>query len=546
MNVENKNSLTEYADWLLKLALYKAGNIYDAEDLVQETLLAALAYTESGKAIKDAKNWLSSVLNRKFYDNLRRKYRKPTVSLGIAAELALSEEAELCERAEKSEEAETVRRCVSMLTKNYREVIVRHYMNGESLKQIAESLNIPLNTVKSRLYTGREHIGKEFDMENYTKQSYQPETLWIGSTGEPGINDEPCSLVGGDKIKMNLLILAYEKPVTVTELAGAIGIPTAYVEPIVDGLIKGELMGRVGDKVYTDFIISGENDKLENLDAQLKIAEENYAEIWKLVEEGLAELREQDYYTSQRESARLKLESHFVTRVVQQAVDSVRNIACGGLEPFSEYPVRPDGGKWYAIGNRYANNYDSAKSRFLPYGINGEWSDCVFGFLDTKYLSLTDYDTELCHVNSLYNGSTHDKSEALKMLYSVYTDNKDAFSAADRRCIDKIDKFIETGFLSKNAEGKLVCEIPIISGEERKRYYSLVEKHYSRISDKFRGVFMTLMDKPLKIPAHVKSYPKWLRYCWCAEYLPMAVILKAKEKELFKKPAAAVYMTYEK
>ena len=288
MNDINKNILIEYADYLMKIAVYKTGNICDAEDLVQDTLLAALAYLERGRSIDNVKNWLSSVLDRKFYDSIRRKYRKPTVSMDITAELA--EEAMLYEAVEKSEDAENIRRCVSMLTKNYREVIIRHYMNGESVKDIAGALKVPENTVKSRLYTGRRHIGKEFEMENYTKQSYQPETLWIGCTGESGLNDEPFSLVGHDKIKMNLLILAYEKPITIPQLAGAIGIPTAYVEPIVEDFIKSELMGRVGDKVYTDFIITGEKERLEYLDAQIKTAQENYREIWEVIDSCLAEL----------------------------------------------------------------------------------------------------------------------------------------------------------------------------------------------------------------------------------------------------------------
>lgn len=543
MNDINKNTLIEYADYLMKIAVFKTGNICDAEDLVQDTFLAALAYLERGRSIDNVKSWLSSVLDRKFYDGIRRKYRKPTVSMDVTTELA--EEARLYEAAEKSEDAENIRRCVSMLTKNYREVIIRHYMNGESVKDIAKALNVPENTVKSRLYTGRRHIGKEFEMENYKKQSYQPETLWIGCTGDCGLNDEPYSLVGNDKIKMNLLILAYEKPVTIPELAGAIGIPTAYVEPIVENFVKSELMGRTGDKVYTDFIITGEKERLERLDAQLETAEENYREIWEIIDSGLAEVRKQEYYKAQRDSARLKLESHFVIRTVESAVNSVRNEACGGLEPFSEYRRRPDGGRWYAIGNRYPDNYDNAKSRHIPYGINGEWGTGIFDFLETKYISLTDYDTVLCRAHSLYSGDCRTKQSALKMLYSVYTDNKDAFSAVDKSCIDRIDEFIKKGYLSKEREGKLKCEVPVFSAKERDIHYALTEKYQGIIAKKFHDAFMALME-PQEIPSHVKSYLKWLRYNKCCCYLPMAIILAAKEDGLYDNSSAAVYISYEK
>lgn len=543
MNGLTKENLTEYADYLLKTALYKAGNIHDAEDLVQDTLLAALVYLDSGKTVEHPKGWLSSVLDRRFYDSIRRKYRKPTVSMDVIAELA--EEMRLYENTEKSEEAENIRRCIAMLGKNYREVIVRHYMRGESVKDIAKTLGIPENTVKSRLYTGRAHIGKELEMENYAKQSYQPETLWIGCTGQTGINDEPYSLVKNDKIKMNLLILAYEKPLTVTELAGAIGIPAAYVEPIVDELVKGELMVRKGDKVYTDFIIYTEKDRLEYLDRQLKIAKDNYREIWEIVENGLEELRRQDFYNAQRPSARLKLESHFVIRTVQMSVHNVRSEAYGGDEPFSEYRQRPNGGKWYAIGNLYSDSYENAKSRCLPYGINGEWGSGIEDFLDTRYLSLTEYDTVLCHAHDLYN-IKGGKESAIKMLYSLYCGNEDAFSATDKSCIDNIGKFIEAGFLSKDSGGRLICEVPVISAEEREIHYGLTKKYSSKISEKFHDAFISLMDKPLTIPNHVKSYLKWQRYTLCCEYLPMAVVLAAKKEGLYNNTEAAVYMSYEK
>lgn len=543
----NKDDLTGFAEYLLKIAVCKTGNIHDAEDLVQDTLLAALAFIDSGKTPENPKAWLSSVLDRKFYDSIRRKYRKPTISMDTVSELA--EEERLFECIEKGEEAENIRRCVGLLTKKYREVIVRHYMNGESVKEIAKALGIPENTVKSRLYAGRSHIGKEFKMENYTKQSYQPETLWVGHTGQAGLNDEPFSLVGTDRIKMNLLILAYEKPLTVPELAKAIGIPAAYVEPIVEELVKSELMGRSGDKVYTDFIIYTEKDRIDTLNAQLKAAEENYREIWELADTGLKELREQDFYKVQRPSARRKLESHFVINTLKKSVVFVRDEVCGGVKPFSEYRQRPDGGKWYAMGNRYPDNYDDSSSPHKPYHINGEWGAAVYDFLDTKVLYLRDYDTELCHAHKLYDmrgiGMDGGKEFALKMLYAVYNNNRDAFSAVDKRCIDSIDRFIEMGYLSKDTSGKLVCEVPVIEEKERQRYCALSEKYAALISEEFHDVFMSLMKKPMEIPPHVKSYLNWERYDLYCHYLPMAVVLKAKEEGIYDNNEAAVYMSWQ-
>ena len=97
---------------------------------------------------------------------------------------------------EENDAAENIRKSVAHLAKIYREVIVRYYMDGQSVSKIANELNIPVGTVKSRLYLGRNQVKKGIEtMEKYSTQSYSPVTLNIGSSGMPGINNEPHSLL---------------------------------------------------------------------------------------------------------------------------------------------------------------------------------------------------------------------------------------------------------------------------------------------------------------------------------------------------------------
>jgi hypothetical protein len=77
-------------------------------------------------------------------------------------------------------------------------------------------------------------------------------------------------------MKQNILLIAYEKPVTAVEIAKALGIPTPYIEKAVEDLVACELMVRSGDKVATDFLISSPDDKTATLDIQLDFANELY------------------------------------------------------------------------------------------------------------------------------------------------------------------------------------------------------------------------------------------------------------------------------
>ena len=281
--------LENHIEFLLSAALQKCGNIYDAEDLTQETLLAALSYMARGKEIQDVKAWLLVVMGRKFNDMLRKRYKQPIVSIGDGFDIV--DENALIKLNDKDDEAENVRKAVAYLAKNYREVIVRYYMNGQSVRRIASELGIPEGTVKSRLHLGRDHVKKGIsDMEKYSKQSYSPITLHVSFSGNPGLDGEPISLVKNDLIARNILWLAYSKPLTVEEIALSIGIPTAYVEPIVQKLVKGELMKKVGNKVYTDFMLSTLDDMEKHIPAQKKCVHENFELFWNAIEKVLVKL----------------------------------------------------------------------------------------------------------------------------------------------------------------------------------------------------------------------------------------------------------------
>ena len=266
--------IQNYVEYLFHIAIKKCGNINDAEDLTQEVLLAAQEYPGQ---IANIKSWLSTVLNHKYYDMLRHKYRFPTISIDVVPEemdYLVTEDSEDCRNQAD------VRREVAFLADKYRTVIVRHYLNGEKVQDIAESLGVPKGTVLSRLSSGREQIRKGFDeMELYERQSYQPERLEVSCNGFQGFHDEPWSLVANDLMKQNILIIAYQQPLTMVEIARALGIPTAYVENAVYDLTKAELMKQVGNKYFTDFMICRPEERLKGLDVQISLVDAHYIEM---------------------------------------------------------------------------------------------------------------------------------------------------------------------------------------------------------------------------------------------------------------------------
>jgi len=127
-----------------------------AEDLVQETLLHVLRQ-RSYQAGRPFKPWFYMIAT-----NLARDYFKSAAVR--QCERSVDEEQELLhlydsapgpeERTLAAERSNEVRAALARLGEEYRIVVALRFYQGFSLQEIAETLHIPLGTVKSRLSVG--------------------------------------------------------------------------------------------------------------------------------------------------------------------------------------------------------------------------------------------------------------------------------------------------------------------------------------------------------------------------------------------------------
>lgn len=72
----------EYADLLYRQALLRVGNVEDAKDIVQETLIAAVRASPPPDRLNSEKAWLLGIMKHKVLDLLRRRYRQPVATSG--------------------------------------------------------------------------------------------------------------------------------------------------------------------------------------------------------------------------------------------------------------------------------------------------------------------------------------------------------------------------------------------------------------------------------------------------------------------------------
>lgn len=518
-----KTELEQNIDFLLSAALHKCGSLEDAEDLVQETLLSALTFLSKGGVIEDMKAWLLTVLNRRFYDMLRKKYSKPTISCDMVFDIPDKDDA--LEDIIKSEEAENIRREIAYLSKLYREVIIRRYMKNQSVEQIARELNIPVGTVKSRLSGGREQIKKGFEaMESYTKQSYEPELLHVACSGRSGLNGEPYSIVNNDLISQNILIASYSEPITVSDLSRKIGIPAAYIEPLVQKLIDNELMAQIGSKVYTDFIIFSNDDATRFIPAQKEFVSTHFQKLWQPVSKGFEKLQAADFYKKLNHRQKNKLKYYFFIKCLDSSIYQAGSRIYNGVQNF---PDRPNGGKWIAFGYRNPEKLDAR------YSYSGERWDSLEKYAGSKFICIHVYDTPLERKRYYWgkNGKIDDV-EILKLLYILHENIHPEDVGFNLMLLENIPHLTEYGVLAREA-GKTTVDIPVVSSPEYNEITNIVQAAATEIADNITSVLAEyLKNAKTPIPKHLKSVPEQKQYMQSMNCIHMMTVYEAINRGL--------------
>jgi RNA polymerase sigma-70 factor (ECF subfamily) len=146
---------------LKRFAYQLTTNKEESNDLVQETYLKALRYCNKFTYDKNMKAWAFTIMKNTFINNYRRYSRNcifSTLSAGdfnynyITADTSFHPESSLCSKEIQGK--------IESLKDELKKPFKMHY-EGFSYKEIAESLDLRLGTVKSRIFMARKHLMKQ-------------------------------------------------------------------------------------------------------------------------------------------------------------------------------------------------------------------------------------------------------------------------------------------------------------------------------------------------------------------------------------------------
>lgn len=153
--IEFNTLVLRQASSLKLYALHFTKDSEDANDLVQDTLLKAITYYNKFKEGTNLKGWLYTIMKNTFINNYRRLVKVNNVVTQsdeiLSSSLLYSATSN---NAEGKFILEDVNKALNSLSEEYYKPFTM-YFEGYKYHEIAEDLNIPIGTVKTRIHVAR-------------------------------------------------------------------------------------------------------------------------------------------------------------------------------------------------------------------------------------------------------------------------------------------------------------------------------------------------------------------------------------------------------
>ncbi len=161
-NAKFQSNLMNLQTNLLNFAYMLTSNRDDAYDLLQDTTLKALDNEDKYAENTNFKGWVFTIMRNIFINNYRRAGRAATVvdTTENLYHLNLCQESGI-ETPEGAYGVNEISAAIDDIADEYRIPFVMH-IQGYKYNEIAERMNLPLGTVKSRIFFARKKLQSRF------------------------------------------------------------------------------------------------------------------------------------------------------------------------------------------------------------------------------------------------------------------------------------------------------------------------------------------------------------------------------------------------
>jgi len=165
---EFEREAVPHMDLLYNYALRTTGNPDDAADLLQETYLKAYRFWDKYEKGTNIRAWLFRIMRNSYINRYRKETREPdTVDYDEVQNFYNSvrdtstDESDLQEKIFGGALSDDVARALESLPEDFRTAVILCDIEGLTYEEIAEFVDVPVGTVRSRLHRGRKMLQRE-------------------------------------------------------------------------------------------------------------------------------------------------------------------------------------------------------------------------------------------------------------------------------------------------------------------------------------------------------------------------------------------------
>ena len=158
--IQFQNTLTGLENKMFYFALSLTSNSENAHDLVQETYLKALTYQSKFSADTNMIAWVFTIMKNTFINEYRRnvKARMTLESQSNSLHVSFSKD-DFYPSVDSIHAEKEINIKINQLDEEFR-VPFKLFLKGYKYKEISERLELPLGTVKSRIFFTRKKLSK--------------------------------------------------------------------------------------------------------------------------------------------------------------------------------------------------------------------------------------------------------------------------------------------------------------------------------------------------------------------------------------------------
>lgn len=254
----DKEQLTEQLlaqmDKVFFYCIKRCNNRIDAEDLSQDILLDIMININKGIKIENFDYYIWKICKNHYSKYVARKVKDRENMIVVEEINEPGNEPSSLDKLINFEKITMINSAIKLLSSDYAEILYSYYVEDRSLSFIADKLNLPLGTVKYRLFNIKNRLKEYLKMERLNgKKAFVPKEYQTHRSG--GANLDPEEYTSG-LIQQNLLLHSYGNPCSLEEYAIEMGISLPYIENIVKSLEYATLLIKdQNGKYLTNFIM---------------------------------------------------------------------------------------------------------------------------------------------------------------------------------------------------------------------------------------------------------------------------------------------------